>query len=94
MSMREWENGSGMMPKQGAMVAGFTIVVLLSLSSWMLVNVNSLSDCPSNYKIINFPFEVPYLRSSSLVALCDRDLFLLPVSGRKISLLFFRDLVC
>lgn len=82
------------MPKQGAVVAGFTIVVLLSLSNWMLVNVNSLSNCPSNYKIINFPFEVPYLRSCSLVALCDRDLFLLPVSGRKISLLFFRDLVC
>lgn len=55
---------------------------------------NLFSICPPNYKIINFLFEVPYLYSSSLVALCERDLFLLPVSGRKISLFFFRDLVC
>lgn len=55
---------------------------------------NLLSNCPPNYKIINFLFEVPYQCSSSLVALCDRDLFFLPVSGRKMSLLFFRDLVC
>lgn len=79
----------------GVVVAGFLVLLLLSLRSWMLVNVKSLSNCPPNYKRIHFLFEVPYLCSSSLVALCDRDLFLLPVSGRKISLLLlFRDLVC
>lgn len=41
------------MLKQGVVVAGFT-VVLLSLRNWMLVNVKSLSNCPSNYKIIFF----------------------------------------
>lgn len=58
------------------------------------MNVKSLSNCPPNYKIINFLFELPYLCSSASVALCDRDLFLFAVSGRKIILLFFRDLVC
>lgn len=82
------------MLKQGVVVAGFRVPVLLSLRNWMLVNVKSLSNRPPNYKIMIFLFEVPYLHSSSVVAWCDRDLSLLPVSGRKVRLLFFRDLVC
>lgn len=89
--MGKWERDDAKAGSSGSWIYDSSAPVLEQL---MLVNVNSLSDCPSNYKIINFPFEVPYQCSSSLVALCDRDLFLLPVSGRKISLLFFRDLVC
>lgn len=79
--MGEWEWSDA---KAGSSGSLFMAIVLLSLRNCMLVKVKSQSNCPPNYEIINFLFEVPYLRSSSLVALCDRDLFFLPVSGRKI----------
>lgn len=71
------------MLRQGVVAAGFMAVMLLSLRDWMLVNVKSPSNCPPNYKIIKFLFEVPYLRSSFLVALRDRDLFFLACFREK-----------
>lgn len=78
MRMGKWEWGDARAESSGSWISSLGAPVLE-----LDVNVKSLSNCPPNYKRIHFLFEVPYLCSSSSVALWDRDLFLLPVSGRK-----------